>query len=255
MGNKKIGVAKDYVKLSKMARRYDHTKFLNEIISDFGFLNDKSEMDKIALHLQVCIKESKPLYLHGYVISSALNKYIQEHREIEDFVVFETGTARGFSAIVMANILKRNNVRGRVHTIDLSPHHERMYWNCIDDHSEGAPKSRHQLLDKWSDLRDNYCNFLTGNSKRLIGELNYGRIHFAFLDGAHFYEDLKNELNFVERQQVKGDVIVCDDYTIKQYPEICKAIDEFLARGLYDHKVYYGEDGVKRRGYVYMVRR
>jgi len=254
MGNTKRGSVKEYKKLFNYARNCDHSKFLNKIKNDFEFLNDKKEIDNFALHLQICIKESKPLYLHGYVISSALNKYINDNKEINNFIILETGTARGFSALVMANILKKNNVNGKVYTIDRLSHKDKVYWNCIDDHDNDAPKSRHQLLDRWADLRDNYCDFLTGDSNSIISNLNLDRIHFAFLDGAHFYKDLINELNFVEKKQIKGDIIVCDDYTINQFPEICKAIDEFLKRGLYNHTIYFGEDGVKKRGYVYMKR-
>ena len=72
------------------------------------------------------------------------------------------------------------------------------------------------------------------------------RIHFAFLDGAHFYKDLKNELEFTESKQQSGDIIVCDDYTKTQFPEICKAIDEFLLKNKYESKIFYGNDIKKK---------
>ena len=40
----------------------------------------------------------------------------------------------------------------------------------------------------------------------------------------------------------------------RQFPEICKAIDEFLSIGEYKSKIFYGNDGIKERGYVYMVK-
>ena len=94
------------------------------------------------------------------------------------------------------------------------------------------------MLDRWSDLRDNYINFITGDSNKIIKELDIGRIHFAFLDGAHFFKELTNELNFVEKNQKSGDIIVCDDYTQKQFPDICKAIDKFLENKKYEHKIF-----------------
>ena len=110
-------------------------------------------------------------------------------------------------------------------------------------------------MEKWSEYRDNYINFLNGDSKSILKKLDIGRIHFAFLDGAHHFEDLMRELKFVERNQESGDIIICDDYTIKQFPEICKAVDTFLKTDKYEHQIFFGKDGVRERGYVYMKRK
>ena len=69
-----------------------------------------------------------------------------------------------------------------------------------------------------------------------------------------FRNDIVKELKFVSKRQLSGDIIICDDYTITQFPEICKAIDEFLSIGEYKSKIFYGNDGNKERGYVYMVK-
>lgn len=179
----------DYLKLSEYVKKYDHSKFLNEINDFFGYLYDKEDMDYIALYLQICVKQSRPMYLHGYVVSSALHQYIHQNKSTEPLTILETGTARGFADVVMAKILK---------TLDI------------------------------------------------------GRIHFAFLDGAHYYKELTYELNYVEKNQQLGDIIICDDYTITQFPEICKAIDNFLSNNKYESKFFYGDDGTKKRGYVFM---
>lgn len=244
----------DYLKLSEYAKKYDHSKFLNEVNDFFGYMYDKDDMDNIGLYLQICVKKSRPLYLHGYVISSALQQYILNNKDITYLNILETGTARGFSSIVMANILKNNNIRGKINTIDWIGHQDEVKWNCIDA-PENKKISRHRILDKWSDLRDNYINFITGDSNKILKKLDIERIHFAFLDGAHFFKELTNELNFVEKNQKSGDIIVCDDYTQKQFPDICKAIDKFLENKKYEHKIFYGDDGTKKRGYVFMKRK
>jgi hypothetical protein len=79
------------------------------------------------------------------------------------------------------------------------------------------------------------------------------------------------ELNKVRDNVSRKQTIICDDYTIYnnllivrnpltnrlqrklnyQYPGIIKAIEEFKTENLsYNSKTYWGEDGVKRRGYV-----
>ena len=242
-----------YLELSNYAKKYDHSKFINNLKKQFRWIYDKEKMDNIALHLQIVNKISKPLYLHGYLLSSSLNKHIK-YSNIDFYNIFETGTARGFSSIILADVLKLNNKKGKIHTIDKICHYNDFEWNCFDCPLPNKI-SRHNLLEKWSDLRDNYINFITGNSKVILKNLKIDRIHFAFLDGAHHYKHLIQELEFVEKRQLKNDIIICDDYTLEQFPEICQAVDYFLSKKKYNHKIYYGDDGTKKRGYVYMIKK
>ena len=244
----------DYLKLSEFAKKYDHSIFFKEIKDFFNWIYDKNDMDYIALYLQICVKESLPLYLHGYVVSSALYQYIQNNKNLNNITILETGTARGFADIVMSKVLKQNNIVGKIHTIDCLGHTDKIKWNCIDAPND-MEISRYDILERWSELRDNYINFITGNSKKILQNLNIGRIHFAFLDGAHYYQELTDELNYVEKNQQSGDIIICDDYTITQFPEICQAIDNFLKSNKYTYKIFYGDDGTKKRGYVYMIKK
>lgn len=241
----------DYLKLSEYAKKYDHSKFLNEINDFFGYLYNKEDMDYIALYLQICVKPSRPMYLHGYVVSSALHQYIHQNKSTEPLTILETGTARGFADIIMAKVLKQNNIKGKIHTVDCLGHIDKIQWNCIDAPND-KKISRHDILERWNDERDNYIKFLTGDSKKILNTLDIGRIHFAFLDGAHYYKELTYELNYIEKNQQLGDIIICDDYAITQFPEICKAIDNFLSNNKYESKIFYGDDGTKKRGYVFM---
>ena len=43
--------------------------------------------------------------------------------------------------------------------------------------------------------------------------------------------------------------------TLKQGAEIYTAVNEFLEKGLYDSKQFFGSDGRKHRGYVYMIKK
>lgn len=246
-----------YLQLSEYAKNFDHSKFLNEISKYFGYLYDKNDMDDIALKLQIINKGksgSKPLYLHGYVISSALQKYINDNT-YNNLTILESGTARGFSSIIMAKLLDNNQIDGKIHTLDIIPHNNPQFDNCIKAAQLKQKISREKCIEEWKDLSDKYINYHTGDSKQLLHNLNFEKIHFAFLDGHHVYDYVKYELNYVKNRQEKGDVIVCDDYTKTQFPEICRAIDEFLLENLYDSKIFYGDDGTKKRGYVYMIKK
>ena len=68
--------AATYENILVIAKQMDHSKTLNEIESYFGYLCNNTFIDACALSLQICVKKSKPMYLHGYVVTSALKSYI-----------------------------------------------------------------------------------------------------------------------------------------------------------------------------------
>lgn len=242
---------KKYYDLSTFAKTYNYGTILDDIEKYFGYLHNKDEMDDIGLKLQVSIKKSRPMYLHGYVISSALYNYLLKNN-YNNINILETGTARGFSCIVMARIMEMHNIEGTIYTIDNND----VFNNCLKAAQLNREVSVNECLEEWKLLVDKYIIFEKGNSNEKLQELNnkLSRIHFAFLDGAHYYNEVTKELNFVENRQEIGDIIICDDYTEKQFPEIVRAVNNFLENGKYESNIFYGNDGSKNRGYVYMKR-
>ena len=77
------------------------------------------------------------------------------------------------------------------------------------------------------------------------------RIHFAFLDGGHSYEDVMFEFEQIRERQQPCDMIVYDDYTPKQFPGIVRAVDEICRRYHYRHIDLQAHTG---RGYVVAVK-
>src|SRR3546814_3486831 len=100
-----------------------------------GFAIDRGWMEQLALHTQVVIKQSRLNYNHGRLLYAVLRRYLAECRS-EQAVIFETGTARGFSALCMARALQDAGAGGYVVTVDQLPHDRPMHWKCIDDRSE-----------------------------------------------------------------------------------------------------------------------
>jgi len=242
---------------------------INDIKAFFNIdLNNEDFINDTALSLQICIKKSLPMYLHGYLVSYALNDYLTQgtqgtgFKNAENTVqIFETGTARGFSSVCMASILNNySSINSNIITLDHLPINHVRNWNCIHDFDENGVKnykSRLQIIDlKFKHLREKYISLKETNSNDYImnNPDNLSRINFAFLDGAHYYKDLMNEINFVVPKQLSGDVIIIDDYTNTQYPEIVSAVDELIGRNMYSHHIFYGNDGTKKRGYVYLVK-
>jgi len=236
---------------SRQAAQY--RKFHDELAEAFEFSPSPEFLkfiDDLALVTQVGSKKHvRLLYLHGYLLYAALRQYLDSHPEIETVTVLETGTARGFSSLCMAKALADSSRHGRIITIDVLPPMHPLYWNCISD-DEGK-KNRFQLLHPWTDLIEKYIVYFQGYSEIALRQLGLARVHFAFLDDEHTYDILKFELERVSALQRPGDVIVCDDYTPSMFPGVTRALDEFLAVGTYDGRLF--ESG-ENRGYMYCRR-
>lgn len=197
-----------------------------------GYAIDKDWYHNLALHTQVVIKGSELCYEHGRVLYSTLRRFLEGADSVR---VVETGTARGFSALCMAKAIQDSGKTGSIVTHDILPHNVRMYWNCIDDHD--GQKTRAELLEPWADLTK-MVTFVTGDSKVTF---HPQECDFAFLDGAHTYEDVRSEYGKLKNPRV----VVFDDYTPTQFPGICRAVDEIGSqKGL--RKVFLRSN----RGYV-----
>ena len=204
--------------------------------------------DELALHTQIVIKRTPLCYAHGRVLYTTLSSYLINYPSSsseEHIVIWETGTARGFSALCMAKALQDFKRSGTIITFDVLPHDQPIYWNCIDD-LEG-PKSRAQLLKPWKELTKNYIVFHQGDTRIELPKVRSDRIHFAFLDGAHSYEDVMWEFSQIREYQRSGDIIVYDDYTQDHFPGLVRAVDEICELNGYIPTVLRAS---KNRGYV-----
>ena len=145
----------------------------------------------------------------------------------------------------MAKALHDFSKSGLILTFDVLPHQHRMYWNCIDDLH--GTKTRAELLAPWRELIDNYVIFYQGDTRLELPRVHCPRLHFAFLDGAHTYKDVLFEFDHIKDNQVKGDIVIFDDYSAVQYPGVVKAVDHIC-----DHYNYYPNliSANRNRGYV-----
>ena len=246
-GQKPLASRDEYLSIWKDAKNE-----LYPIIDEYE-INMKHKIDsnwfhELALHTQVVIKESEICYQHGRILFSTLCDYI-ENNNVKNVNILDIGTARGFSAVVMASALDSMNAQGEITTIDPLPHHHKMYWNCIDDLE--AKKSRGEILARYDTLINMYINFLEGEFQSAIKELLYERIHFAFIDAIHEYENVMYEFKYINQLQKHGDIIIFDDYNNKLFPGVVKAVDEICQDYSYSKKVITAND---QRGYVVAVK-
>ena len=220
---------------------------IDQYEENLGYKIDKSWLDNLALHTQVVIKTSPLCWQHGRVLFAKLSNWLNDNT-IEDIpvvTIWETGTARGFSALCMSQALEEQERTARIITFDVLPHNKKMFWNCIDDYD--GPKSRSELLKPWQNLSSKYVIFYQGDTRITLKKVAAERIHFAFLDGSHIYNDVMFEFNQIKDYQCEGDIIIFDDYNENQFPGLVRAVDEICSNFKYSRENLLAHQG---RGYV-----
>lgn len=246
-GDQVQGSKEEYLNLANNANDqiYEEVE-LHEL--NTGFSIEKDWINNLALHTQIVKKESTLNFAHGRVLYSTLRAYLADKRSrvMDNSInIIETGTARGFSALCMAKALDDSNIYGSILTFDLISNDTKIYWNCIDDIEK--KKTRLELLEQWNSLVSKYLIFIEGDTRMTLRNVSLKRVNFAFLDGAHTYEDVKYEFSMIKDKQLKGDIIVYDDYNPKLFPGIVKAVDEICSLEGYtrtDIKTSSGRDYV-----------
>ena len=243
---KKVWANKDkYIEIYNELKTVRNNQ-LDQYLAKFDKNINSEWLFNLALHTQVVIKDSELSIDHGKILYANLANYIHLSKNInQDISILETGTARGFSALCMAKALEDNECKGRIITLDIIPHNNKFYWNCIDDNER--KKSRKELLNSWHNLTSKYLIFIQGNTKIQLKKLHMDRVNFAFLDGAHSFQDLLIEFIYVSGRQVAGDIIFLDDYNEKLFPELVNAIDKCCLKFNYTKSII---DLGKARKYV-----
>ena len=243
LGREPQATKEEYMAIWNKAKRKSYPK-IDEYENKLQYRINDQWLHQLALHTQVVIKESEICYQHGRLLYAFLSDYVQKN-EISTINIIETGTARGFSTLCMAKALQDQKVEGKIVTIDPIPHNMRMYWNCIDDLD--SAKSRVELLGDYIDLINRYILFIEGKTEDTLDNIELSRIHFAFLDGAHTYDEVKNEVSYIIKRQKKGDLIFFDDYQEVYFPGIVKVVKELKLNRKYQVLIIKVND---QRGYA-----
>jgi predicted O-methyltransferase YrrM len=181
-----------------------------------------SWIDTLALQTQVSIKKSHLDWTHGYFLYKLILEQLKNSKK-KEITVFESGTAKGFSSLVMAKAICDAKKIPKILTIDLIDGNKSMYWNALGD--ERGRKTRPELLYNYQDLLK-YIEFKKLRSSKLKVN-SYSNIFFdiAFLDAAHTFKDVKKEFQIVEKRLNNGGIIIFDDYDLLKYPGIVKFIN------------------------------
>ena len=110
-------------------------------------------------------------------------------------------------------------------------------------------KKQFKSFKQWEDgaPAEELGSDIEGLSTDVLPQIKYKRIHFAFIDGAHDYDNVNYESKFISQFQNAGDIIIFDDYNKSQYPSLVEAVDEFCKNELYSKIII---EGNQNRNYV-----
>ena len=234
-----------YLILHKEAINTKNTK-VDEFEKEIGYFIDKEWFNDVSLITQTSIKNSKLNFSHGRILYCLVSKYIKYLSEIGEnkITILETGTARGFSSLCMSKAINDRKFMGKIITIDCISHNEKMLWGCISDF-EGE-KTREELLSKWNKELSNII-FIHGWTTETLKKIGLNRINFAFLDAQHTKNAVLQEFKFINKRQIKGDIIFFDDVTPNVFDGVCSAVKEIEIN--FSYKIeYFPFD--RNRGYA-----
>jgi hypothetical protein len=242
--------AKDFLELHSEAMEKEYPE-VDLIEARLGFKISRDWLGSLALSTQVTQKKSALNWQHGRILYALLREHLDlTAQPQQEYYFFETGTARGFSAVVAGRALIDAGQSGTVFTLDPLPHDTEMLWNAYSDLTIGAI-SRRRLLRDWP-LESSKIVFLQGWSKRAFSRTVLPRVNFAFLDAQHKYFDVMREFDWVKRHQQRGDRILFDDVTQGQFRGVVRAVNEIESEGTYEITRFAS---AYSRGYALAVRK
>lgn len=245
ISNIALGNDNEYKNLIKSVE--DETyNFIDIFEKKCGFSIDKKWLNDVALKTQISIKNSKPNYQHGRILYSLLRKYLQKNKNNnEQITAMETGTAIGFSALCVAKAFEDSNLTNyKILTLDIIPSQIKIFWNKFGD--EKGRRSREEILKNWDRFLNNIV-FLSGDTKDILQNLFIKRVNFAFLDAVHNKINVQREFRYVSEKQKVGDLIVFDDITKNQFPELTEYLKNIGNESDYEIEYLNSTDN---RGYA-----
>ena len=99
-----------------------------------------------------------------------------------------------------------------------------LYFKYIKKQNPYSLEAVKDLLSKF----EKNVHLIKGNSNKILNKIDMSKIDYAFLDGGHEYNTVKNDLNCCLDLLKNNGTVLCDDYDLSQAPGVRKAIDEFV---------------------------
>jgi predicted O-methyltransferase YrrM len=200
----------------------------DSFVQDF---DDMKFFQDLTLKTAVSIKfrEKTPDFHYAMVLFSVARDYMRKNSG--PFALLETGTAKGFSALLLSRASILEDKQATVYTLDIIPHDLPRFWNVFGDRALGK-RTRAELLIDFSQEAAR-IRFLAGDTRETVSQVNAPRIHIGFLDAMHEYIPLKREFDFLSKRQESGDLVVFDDVVAGKFPGVHRLVEEVEREGIY----------------------
>jgi hypothetical protein len=214
--------AADYLDIWQAERKQEYWA-VDALEAQLGYALDRQRLEGAALVLASPIKANPPNWQHGRVLYAVAREYLSHTTETVTF--FDCGTAKGFSALCLQWALIDACVNGAVISVDVIDPCERVLRNTIAE--TAGEKTLAEILEPWPEaraiqfVRSTGRQWLTGHPRR---------VHLAYVDGKHTYEEVSWEATLLAQRQESGDVVIFDDL---QIPGVEKAVAE-MAEHVYE---------------------
>lgn len=148
--------------------------------------------------------------------------------QVEPKVIIEVGTWKGQSAINMANILKRNNIKCKIYCVDTFLG----TWDLEkEDLKNGYPQIYYKFLNNiLFEKCEDYiipCPNTSLFYYKKFKDMNL-KADLIYIDGSHMYEDVYADINNYSNLLSPNGVIFGDDYATDA-PEVAKAVNKYCS--------------------------
>jgi predicted O-methyltransferase YrrM len=198
---------------------------MDELESQWGYALDRVRLESAARVLACPVKRNPPNWQHGRLIYALGRRYLADQNHAPQTWV-DIGTAKGFSACAMSWALGDAGHFGDIWSFDVIPPGSRQSRNSVDDH-----KTVEEFVTPFRAPAVGVSFHLAND---LLAWSPAARINFAFIDGGHSYQAVRQDIETVATRQRRGDVIVLDDL---QLPSVAEAVRKpwvFDGGGLYE---------------------
>ena len=136
-------------------------------------------------------------------------------------VLVDVGTARGYSAMMMARGLLDSSIKGHVYTVDVLEHGKAINWHSDTEGKQDDDEpfadveiSRAEIWKRWFAEDAASVTPIAATSHDVLAGWSFGPISLVFLDGSHTYEAVSGELEMLDSLLAEDGHIVLDDYHV-----------------------------------------
>jgi predicted O-methyltransferase YrrM len=220
---------------------------VDDVEDQLGYAIDPDQLLGAARVLACPVKVNPPNWQHGRVLYAYARSYLARNAHSAVPMCFlDIGTAKGFSALCMHWALVDSGVHGRVHTVDVVHPNERAWRNTVVEIGCEHPLNLTEILDEWPETGNIRFYGMTG--MQWLSSNPGLQVNFAFVDGKHTADVVRQEARMLTARQSVGDVIIFDDVHI---PEVRKAA-EMVTQQAYTQTVI---PVLARRAYLVCTRK